>query len=461
MSLFNLESEQSVIGACLLDNRLIDKITEIVKRTDFSTLENQIVWAAIVGLRNAGRACDVVTVAERLEADHTYDTVGGLVYLAEISRNTPSTSNALSYAAIVADLSGRRQLLGELSNIETMAGDKAQNLLTIVDDAQGRLARLIRADADQAGPMSADLADMLDEIDRKWNGETDAMGLSFGLSDLDRRTMGMHPGQFILVAGRPAMGKTAFALNILRACCVRDKRPALIFSMEMDRQALRNRMAAAVGNLPLQAIRDPKGHMTDELWPRMASAIQGLKDAPLIVDDRAAMTPSQLRGAAKRWRDHYGQLGVVMVDYLQLMKADGKHGNREQEVAEMSRAMKTMAKELGCPVVALSQLNRSLEQRPNKRPMMSDLRESGSLEQDADLILFLYRDEIYHPDNIDSKGVAEIIIGKQREGETGTVYSFGRLSHARFDDLDHETVSRMIEGTKPQPRKQKSAMAEF
>lgn len=461
MSLHSIEAEQSVIGACLLDNRLIDKITDVVKRTDFSTLENQIVWAAIVGLRNAGRACDVVTVAERLEIDHTYDAVGGTVYLAEIARSTPSTANALSYAGIVADLSGRRQLLGELSNIEAMTGDKAQNLLTIVDDAQGRLARLIRADADQAGPMSADLADMLDEIDRKWNGETDAMGLSFGLTDLDRRTMGMHPGQFILVAGRPAMGKTAFALNILRACCVRDKRPALIFSMEMDRKALRNRMTAAVGNLPLQAIRDPKQHMTDELWPRMGHAVQSLKDSPLIVDDRAAMTPSQVRGAAKRWRDHYGDLGVVMVDYLQLMKADGKHGNREQEVAEMSRSMKTMAKELGCPVVALSQLNRSLENRPNKRPMMADLRESGSLEQDADLILFLYRDEVYNPENGMNEGVAEIIIGKQREGDTGTVYAHGHLAHARFGDLDHSTVHRMIESSKPQPRKQKSAMAEF
>ncbi|MEG3078512.1 replicative DNA helicase [Halomonas sp. 5021] len=461
MSLYSLESEQSVIGACLLDNRLIDRITDIVAAADFSSLENQIVWSTLLRLRNAGQACDVVTVSERLETDQTYDDVGGLTYLAEIARNTPSASNALSYANIVADLSGRRKLLGELTNIEAMTGDKGRNLLTIVDDAQGRLARLIRADADQAGPMSADLADMLDEIDRKWNGEADAMGLSFGLTDLDRRTMGMHPGQFILVAGRPAQGKTAFALNIMRACCVRDKRPALIFSMEMDRKALRNRMTAAVGNLPLQAIRDPKQHMTDELWPKMSYAVQGLKDAPLIVDDRAAMTPSQIRGAAKRWRDHYGDLGVVMVDYLQLMKADGKHGNREQEVAEMSRSMKTMAKELGCPVVALSQLNRSLEQRPNKRPMMADLRESGSLEQDADLILFLYRDEVYHPDNEASRGVAEIIIGKQREGDTGTVYARGLLANARFDDLDHSVVSAMVEASKPQPRKQKSAMAEF
>ena len=292
--------------------------------------------------------------------------------------------------------------------------------------------------------MSADLAGMIDELDRKWNGEESAMGLSFGLTDLDSKTMGMQPGQFILVAGRPAMGKTAFALNILRACCVRDRRPALIFSMEMDRFSLRNRMTAAVGNLPLQALRDPRQHMTDEHWPRVAHAVTQLKDAPLIVDERSAMTPNQIRGAAKRWRDHYGDLGVVMVDYLQLMKADGKHASREQEVAEMSRAMKTMAKELGCPVVALSQLNRSLEQRPNKRPMMSDLRESGALEQDADIILFMYRDEIYNPDNTENTGIAEIIVGKQREGETGTVFASAQLSHARFSDLDHASVSNLI-----------------
>jgi len=435
MSLYSLEAEQSVIGACLLENRLIDKAADLLTSRDFSALEHQVIWSALVLLRNAGKNCDVVTVSERLETDQTYDQVGGLVYLAEISRSTPSASNGITYAEIVADLAQRRRLLDELTHISAMAQDKSQSLLTVADAAQGRIARLIRADADQAGPMSADLADMLDEIDRKWNGEQEAMGLSFGLTDLDRRTMGMHPGQLILVGGRPAAGKTAFALNILRACCVRDRRPALIFSMEMDRRALRNRMTAAVGDLPLQAIRDPKNYMTDEHWPRMAIAVQSLKDAPLIVDDRAAMTASQIRGAAKRWRDHYGDLGVVMVDYMQLMKAEGRNSSREQDVAEMSRTMKLMAKELQCPVVALSQLNRGLEQRPDKRPMMSDLRESGALEQDADLILFLYRDEVYNPDNEMSKGVAEIIIGKQRNGPLGVART-AFLSHfTRFENL--------------------------
>src|SRR5690554_4087218 len=354
MSLFSHEAEQSVIGACLLDNNLIDKAGDILTHADFASTAHAMIWAAMVRLRNAGQGADMLTVSERLEQDHANGDVGGFAYLAEITRNTPSKANALTYAGIVADLAQRRRLLDELTDLGGLARDKDSELLKVIDEAQGRLSRIVRADADQAGPMSADLADMLDEIDRKWNGEQEAMGLSFGLTDLDNKTMGMHPGQLVLVGGRPGSGKTAFALNILRACCVRDRKPAVIFSMEMDRKALRNRMTAAIADIPLNAIRDPKNHMTDAHWPKMTLAVSALKDAPLIVDDRAAMSPAQIRSAAKRWRDHYGEIGVVMVDYLQLMGADKQHNNREQQVAEISRSMKLMAKELRCPVVALS-----------------------------------------------------------------------------------------------------------
>lgn len=463
MSLHSREAEQSIIGACLLDNKLIDKASDLLTHRDFASIDNAVIWASMVMLRNAGKDADVVTVSERLERDETYEGVGGISYLAEITRNTPSTANAMTYAGIVADLAARRRLLDELSEVEAQAKDKGNEFHLVIDDAQGRLSRLVRADADKAGPMSDDLADMLDEIDRKWNGEQDAMGLSFGLTDLDSKTMGMHPGQLILVGGRPGAGKTAFALNILRACCVRDGKPALIFSMEMDRKSLRNRMTAAIGDLPLNAIRDPRKHMTDELWPRLTPAVHALNTAPLIVDDRAAMSPSQIRGSAKRWRDRYGDLGIIMVDYLQLMgndKSGSRDANREQQVAEISRAMKLLAKEMQCPVVALSQLNRSLESRSDKRPMMSDLRESGALEQDADLILFLYRDE-YYDENSPYKGVGEIIVGKQREGETGTVYAAANLAHARFADLDHQEIQRARALSMPQPKARKSAMAEI
>lgn len=252
----------------------------------------------------------------------------------------------------------------------------------------------------------------------------------------------------------------AFALNVLRACCVRDRRPAVVFSMEMDRRALRNRVTAAVCDVPLQAIRDPKAHMTQQHFDRMAG-IRLLKDAPLIIDDRAGMTPAQIRRAAKRWRDHYGDLGVVMVDYLQLARPDRKHGSREQEVSELSRSMKLLAKELHCPVLALSQLNRGLEGRQDKRPHMADLRESGSLEQDADLILFLYRHEAYEPDDEVTQGVAEIIIGKQREGETGTIYVAARLANARFEDLDRTRIAQLMDTAKTKStsmRKPKTAL---
>lgn len=458
MSLYSHEAEQSVIGACLLDNALIDRVADILTHLDFSSIEHAVIWSAMRKVRNSGQAVDIVTVSEQLDGDDSGQSAGGLGYLAELIKNTPSKANALSYAEIVADLATRRRLLDELTSIADSARDKDADLAEVVDSAQGQLARLLRIDEDQAGPMSNDLSDMLDELDRKWNGEQQAMGVSFGLSDLDDKTMGMHPGQLILVGGRPGSGKTAFALNVLRACCVRDRKPAVIFSMEMDRRALRNRMTAAIGNIPLPALRDPKNHMTDELWPRMTTAIAGLKDAPLIVDDRAAMTPAQIRGAAKRWRDRYGELGVVMVDYLQLMGNDRNHSNREQQVAEISRAMKLMAKELQCPVVALSQLNRGLEARPDKRPMMSDLRESGALEQDADLILFLYRDEYYNKDS-PYKGVGEIIIGKQREGEVGTIYVAANLAHARFDDLVASEIDRMRNMSSAKTmRKAKSAM---
>ena len=465
MSLYSREAEQNVLGACLLDNAVIGRIADIVTPNDFYAFENRLLWQCIAELNRVGSVVDVMTVADKVGV-YEEGSVISFADIAEIARHTVSTANATAYADIVADLGLRRRIGAECNEVRDMASDKEMAADSVIESAQAKLARLLRSDSDAAGPMSDDLEDMINEIERKWEGEQTPMGASFGLVDLDQRTMGMHPGQLIIVGGRPGQGKTAFALNILRACCVRDGRPAVIFSMEMDRRALRNRMAAAIGDMPIDAIRDPKNHMTDERWPKLTLAVNTLKQAPLIVDDRAAMTASQIRSAAKRWRDRYGDMGVIMVDYLQLMGNDtakGSNRNREQEVAEISRSMKMLAKEMQCPVVALSQLNRGLESRTDKRPLMSDLRESGSLEQDADLILFLYRDDYYN-DESPVAGIAEIIVGKQREGSTGTIYAAAKLAHARFDDLVASEIVRAREmsaqAAKP-VKKAKSAMAEF
>lgn len=466
MSLYSYEAEQNVLGACLLDNNVIGRVADIVTPNDFYAFENRLVWQAVAELHRLGKQVDVMTVADSVGA-HEERSVISFADIAEIARHTVSTANATAYADIVADLGLRRRIGAECNEVRDMASDKEITADSVIESAQAKLARLLRADSDMAGPMSDDLADMINEIERKWEGEESPMGLSFGLKDLDDKTMGMHPGQLIIVGGRPGQGKTAFALNVLRACCVRDNKPALIFSMEMDRRALRNRMTAAVGDMPIDAIRDPQKHMNDERWQKLATSVKLLNDAPLIIDARAAITASQIHSAAKRWRDRYGDMGVIMVDYLQLMgndNAKGSNRNREQEVAEISRSMKMLAKEMQCPVVALSQLNRSLESRTDKRPLMSDLRESGSLEQDADLILFLYRDEYYNEES-PVAGIAEIIVGKQREGSTGTVFAASKLAHARFDDLVASEIVRAREmsaqAAKKPVKKQKSAMANF
>lgn len=454
------DAERSVIGAALLDNVWVGRLADTLTAADFYEPGHQQVWAVMVKLSNAGKACDAITVADAM-GDAVYD-IGGFGYLAEMMRDTPAATNARTYAEIVADTALRRRLLDALANVEAMARDRQTATATVLDDAQSRLVKLVRPDAERAGPVGGYLPDFLTKMERRFSGDEQAMGLGYGLADLDSKTMGMHPGQMVIAAGRPGMGKTAFSLTVAAHCAVKEQRPVVLFNMEMDREAIITRLVACLGNLPIRAVRDPQHNMNDELWARMTYPVKSLNDAPLVIDDRAAMSLQQVRSSAKRWRDHYGDMGLVIVDYLQLMATDGRSDrNREQDVAEASRTMKMLAKELACPVMVLSQLNRKVEERPNKRPMPADLRESGSLEQDADLILFLYRDEHYH-ENSDAKGVAEIIVAKQREGETGTVYAAANLAHGRFDNLDAGVIAAMKELQQaPKRKKTKSALAEF
>lgn len=463
MSLFSLEAEQSVIGAAMLNSKVVDSLSDLVSPGDFYEPAHAAIWGAIVDVtcRQSIQA-DMITVSEHLSEHSHLDAVGGFGYLAEITRNTPSTANAEVYAGIVRDKAQRRRLLASLSNLSDEASNSREDFSTLIDKAQGQLLSLVGGEKKGAVMIKDALNSLVDTIDRKYNLQESSMGASYGLSDLDHMTMGMKSGEMIVVGARPSMGKTAFSLNVLRAVLTKDKRPAMLFSMEMESEAITTRLLSAASLLPLDKIRDPRT-MEDADWPKLACGANILKDTQLVIDDRPALTPSQIRGAAKRWKQHLGDMGVVVVDYLGLMKPEGKHGSREQEVAEASRSMKALAKELECPVVVLSQLNRNLESRDlkNRRPRMSDLRESGAIEQDADLILFLYRHEVYDEHDDRLRGIGEVIIGKQREGRLGTVYSAARLAMGRFDDLDAETVRRVSEPAPMQVSKGKSAMAEF
>lgn len=439
--LTSIVSEQSVIGAALLDKNSIGRAAEFVRPEDFSNPEYATYWAYALKLYNAGKDVDVVT----LDAAMGEGEPGRLADLAELARSTPSATNAVTYARIVSDLARRRRLLDDIENLGGRLRDTSEDASEALDEALERLSRIEREDSDRAAPIGRDLLDLVNEIDRRFNGEEPATGLTTGLDDLDRLTTGLHAGDMAILAGRPSMGKTALALLMAAACTTKAKRPAVVFSMEMDRKALQYRFLACLGNLPINAVKNPRDHMDSEGWDKLTEAVRLLKDAPLVIDDRPAMTIQQMRNAAKRWKAHYGDLGLIVVDYLQLMgmKRSSASENREQQVAGASRGAKLIAKETGCPVLVLSQLNRECEKRLNKRPMPSDLRESGSLEQDADIIFFLYREEVYEPDKEGMKDIAEIIVAKQREGSTGTVYARANLGNARFENMDRAAAEAL------------------
>lgn len=464
MMLHSQEAEQSVIGAAMLNGKVIDSLADIVSAGDFWEPAHATIWAAIIDVAcRQGKPADLVTVGENLEATGALENIGGYEYLAGISRDTPTTANAETYARIVHDKAKRRSLFARLNDLKNEVKESSEDFATLIDNAQGRLLSLVSGESQGAARIQDSMKSMLDTMDRRLSGEESPIGVSFGLKYLDDMTMGMHPGEMIVVGARPSMGKTAFGLSMLRAVALNDKRPAIIFSMEMSREAITTRLSAAASDIDIDRMRDPN-LMGSEDWPKLTRGANMLNEANIVIDDRPSLTPSQIRGASKRWKEHLGDMGVIIVDYLGLIKPEGKHGSREQEVASASRTMKALSKEIGCPVVVLSQLNRNLENRDikSRRPRMSDLRESGAVEQDADLILFLYRHEVYAPDDLMTQGVAEIIIGKHREGRLGTAYSSARLARAQFKDLDVSTIMAL---KNPAPEanytKKKSAMADF
>ncbi|HEX5337977.1 MAG TPA: replicative DNA helicase [Gallionella sp.] len=436
----SVEAEQSVLGGLLLESSALDKIADLITDDDFYRNEHRLIYRQIVRLSELAKAVDVITVAEALEIAGELGKVGGLPYLGSLAQNVPSAANIRRYGEIVRERSVMRKLAEVGTEIASSAyNPTGRDAAQLLDEAESKVFEIAEAGSKgKQGFMSMPplLTQVVERIETLYSRDnsSDVTGTATGFVDLDRMTSGLQPGDLIIVAGRPSMGKTAFSINIAENVALDTKLPVAIFSMEMGGAQLAMRMLGSVGRLNQHDLRT--GRLQDDDWGRLTHALGRLNDAPLFIDETAGLSSLDLRARSRRLHRQHGKLGLIVVDYLQLMTSNaGKGGeNRASEISEISRSLKALAKELQVPVIALSQLNRSLEQRPNKRPVMSDLRESGAIEQDADLILFIYRDEVYNKESPD-KGKAEIIIGKQRNGPIGAVGLAFRGEFTRFENL--------------------------
>ena len=420
----SLEAESSVLGGLLLDNSSWDRIGDLLNDSDFYRYEHRLVFNSVSSLINNNRAADVITVFEQMQSQGKADEVGGLAYLNSLAQYVPSSANIRRYAEIVRERAILRKLVSVSDEIATTAlNTNGRPVPNILDEAEQKIFNIgeegsrMRQGFQSMGNLVVELLDRVEEMSKNPN---DITGVPTGFVDLDRMTSGMQAGDLIVLAARPSMGKTALAINIAENVALKEGLPVAVFSMEMGASQLAIRIVGSIGRIDQGRLRTGKLH--DEEWPRLAEAVERLRTVSLSIDETPGLTSSELRASARRLSRNCGKLGLVVVDYLQLMSGSsgGDGDNRATELGEISRGLKMLAKELQCPVIALSQLNRGVEQRTDKRPMMSDLRESGAIEQDADVIMFIYRDDYYNKDSKEP-GVAEIIIGKQRNGPTGTV----------------------------------------
>ena len=434
----SVEAESSVLGGLLLDNSAWDRVGDMVKETDFYRLEHKLVFAAIAHLVNASKPADVITVFEHLQGQGKSEDVGGLSYLNSLAQYVPSAANIRRYAEIVRERGILRKLLTASDEIATAAfAPQGRPVAKILDEAEQKIFNIGEEGSRmKQGFQSMDtlVVELLDRVQEMADNPADITGVPTGFYDLDRMTAGFQAGDLIVLAARPSMGKTALAINIAEHVALNEGLPVAVFSMEMGAAQLAVRVVGSIGRINQGHLRT--GKLTDEEWPRLTEAIERLRTISLHIDETPGLTPSELRANARRLARQCGKLGLIVVDYLQLMSGSGSSSgeNRATELGEISRGLKMLAKELQCPVIALSQLNRSVEQRTDKRPMMSDLRESGAIEQDADIIMFIYRDEYYNKDSKEP-GVAEVIIGKQRNGPTGTVKLAFLNQLTRFESL--------------------------
>ncbi len=415
----SVEAEQSLIGGLMLDKLAFDKVADVITAEDFYRKDHKLIFQAITRLAQDGEACDLVTVSEHLDAHGQLDAAGGLEYLATLANETPGAANAKAYANIVRERSVMRSLINAGNEIAgSVFATDGRTASELVDEAERLVFQIAEAGAKgKSGfkPLRDILPETVDRIDVLHQSDGDITGISTGYHEFDKMTAGLQGGDLIIVAGRPSMGKTTLAVNMAENAAIGSKVPTAIFSMEMPSQQLAFRMISSLGRVDQTHLRT--GNFPDEDWSRINTAVQLMSEAPVFIDDTPGLSPTEIRARSRRLQREHG-LGLIVVDYLQLMQVPGNTENRATEISEISRGLKAVAKELNVPVIALSQLNRSVEQRTDKRPVMSDLRESGAIEQDADLIIFIYRDEVYNQDT-PRKGIADITIAKQRNGPIG------------------------------------------
>ncbi len=435
----SIEAESSVLGGLLLDNGAWDRVADLVNDSDFYRYEHRLTYSAIATLVNGSKPADVVTVFEHLQNLGKADEAGGLAYLNSLAQYVPSAANIRRYAEIVRERAILRKLVAASDEIATNAfNPQGRPVAKILDEAEQKIFKIGEEGSrmkEGFQGMDTLVVDLLDRVQEMADNPMDVTGVPTGFIDLDRMTSGLQAGDLVVLAARPSMGKTAFAVNIAEHVALNEGLPVAVFSMEMGASQLAVRIVGSIGRINQGHLRT--GKLTDDEWPRLTEAIEKLRTVSLHIDETPGLTPSELRANARRLARQCGKLGLIVVDYLQLMSGSSAAGgdNRATELGEISRGLKMLAKELQCPVIALSQLNRSVEQRTDKRPMMSDLRESGAIEQDADIIMFIYRDEYYNKETCKEPGVAEIIIGKQRNGPTGTVKLTFMNHLTRFESM--------------------------
>jgi replicative DNA helicase len=435
----SIEAEQSLLGALLLDNQAFEKVADLVTGEDFYRDDHRRIWRHISRLVEQNKPADVVTLSESIEGSEDKDRTGGPAYLGALAQNTPSALHIRRYAELVRERSVQRRLAHVATGIaEDALNPGGKDIGQMLDEAESKIFQIAESGARknegliEIKPVLAKVFERIDHLYHRDN-PSDVTGVPTGYTKLDQMTSGLQPGDLVIIAGRPSMGKTALALNIAEHVAVDNGLPVAVFSMEMSSSQLAMRMLGSIARVDQHKMRT--GRLNDKEWGDLSEAMGKLHETPIYIDEGGALTALEVRARARRLKRQYSQLGLIVIDYIQLMSASSQGENRATEISEISRSLKAMAKELDVPVIALSQLNRAVDQRPDRRPVMSDLRESGAIEQDADVIMFIYREVVYKPDlPEDQRGIAEVIVGKQRNGPIGTVKLTFLGQHTRFEN---------------------------